>query len=531
MAQAIDFSITAPTNGAEKAVGWYFDLAAIHQMVSALAYKSDPRTAALFEQLCTTIGNESYCSLLLLLAGVIFNDFPMPGLTAATYWSRYVVPNIVDIPDADSRYIPDKRFRKQPRWGLRLAIASEYRDYPRWIARLGRASAADIQLARDMLDYRTSIKRTHFHAMKETVDDTTAAVCDRAARQAVEWMQQALQERSVFCIGKIWHMIEDSFSLAHSLRDTDPSEGFPYGKVLEIYYFGDQTDHSHSRDEGLAAVSKPGSPGYRRVEAAARPLMVTLQYFTQAMNELLKTKGASASEQVIEQWLEKYGLVANKIFAYEQPGGVEVASQIGSRHSAFKPPKNSWMEVAINVNKIHDGDTLRCTPVLSNYPEIIVRFQSIDAPELAQEGGVESRDFLRKLLSVGPDRVVMLVTHGTGKYDRTMGTFYICERSSWAGDWSNVPLDVVKRGLDVNLEMVRRGWAWYYQYGSDPLDTVYEQAQEEAEAARRGIWAAEEKPESPGDFRAAKKKRDKAKRDAERKKDRKSRRRSKSPRK
>ncbi len=514
--QPVDFSITAPTNGAEKIVGWYFDLAAIHQMVSALAYKSDPRTAVLFEQLCAAVGNEGYCSVTLLIAGVIFNDFPQPNLSAATYWSAYVVPNIVDIPESDSRYIPDKRFRKQPRWGLRLAIAGEYRDYPRWIARLGQASSADIALARAMLDYRTALSRTHFHAMKETAEDTTAAVCERATRQAVAWMQQALEERNVFCIGKIWHMIEDSFSLAHSLRETDASEGFPYGKVLEIYYFGNQSDHSHSRDEGLAAVSKPGSPGYRRVEAAARPLMTTLLYFTQAMNEILGLKGASAVELAIETWVEKYARVASKIFAFDQPSPQAAAPAIGSRVGTFKPHNGAWMEVTLG--KIHDGDTLRCTPVHGNHAEMVIRFQSIDAPELKQTGGEQSRDALIEMMKVGSDRVVMLLTHGTGKYFRTMGTFFLCDRSSWAGDWGDVPLDVARQGLEVNLEMVRHGWAWYYQYGSEPVNETYTKAQEDAEENRRGIWAADEPPENPSDFRADKRAADKMKRNSRRRK-------------
>lgn len=513
----VGFSITAGTNAADKLVSWYYDLAIIHQMVSALAYKSDPRTAALFEQLCANVGNEAYCSVMLLIAGVIFNDFPKPGLTAATYWSGYVVPHIVDVPAADAPYVTDARFRKHPRRGLQVAIAGEYGGYPEAIVRLAGASTADIKLAREMLAYRTKISHTHFHAMKETADDTTAAVCDRAAAQATKWMKQALQERSVFPIGMIWHMFEDSMSLAHAMRDTEPSEGFPYGKVLEIYYFGNQSDRSHSRDEGISAVSKPGTPGYQRVQAAARPLMTTLLYFTQAMNELgaLKSSDSAAVAALIELCVEKYARVAAKMFAYDGSDHRAVAAAICSRMDTFKPPKGSWMEVV--PKKIHDGDTGRFLKKNSPEPEMIIRSQDIDTPELLQEDGEEARDAFIKLATVAPDEVLVVVTHGTGKYLRTMGTFYVCKRASWPGNWDDVPLDVVLRGRNINLELVRLGWAWYYRYKNAPIEPEYVAAQEDAKRNRRGVWAREN-PQNPADFRAAKREADEAKRAAKPKK-------------
>jgi endonuclease YncB( thermonuclease family) len=86
---------------------------------------------------------------------------------------------------------------------------------------------------------------------------------------------------------------------------------------------------------------------------------------------------------------------------------------------------------------IHDGDTLR---IRQGEKVTKVRFCGIDAPELAQPLGVESRDYLMRLVGDGAVRVV---TVEKDKYDRTVAELFLAD------------------GRSVNVEMVT-GMAYHY---------------------------------------------------------------------
>jgi micrococcal nuclease len=59
-------------------------------------------------------------------------------------------------------------------------------------------------------------------------------------------------------------------------------------------------------------------------------------------------------------------------------------------------------------------------------------------------------------------------------------------------------------GLDVNLEMVRRGYAWAYrEYLKSPYASEYIGAEKQARAKRLGLWQAPN-PEPPWEFRRKK---------------------------
>lgn len=121
-----------------------------------------------------------------------------------------------------------------------------------------------------------------------------------------------------------------------------------------------------------------------------------------------------------------------------------------------------------------DGDSLR-----KDGQEY--RLHAIDAPELSQTCqrasgklypcGREARDMLRRLVT-GRDLSCQVVD--TDRYKRLVA-------------------DCMAGSLDINDEMVRRGWAVaYIAHGSD-----YRVAEGEARAAHRGIWEGPfEQPES-----------------------------------
>ena len=133
-------------------------------------------------------------------------------------------------------------------------------------------------------------------------------------------------------------------------------------------------------------------------------------------------------------------------------------------------------ELSGKVVAVADGDTLT---VLVDHHQVRVRLTEIDAPEKKQPFGTRSR---QSLADMAFGKVVRVVTHGKDRYGRTLGRIYVGQQ-------------------DINAEQVRRGMAWVYdRYVSDRA--IY-QIQEEARAARRGLWR-DQASLPPWEWRAAK---------------------------
>jgi endonuclease YncB( thermonuclease family) len=81
----------------------------------------------------------------------------------------------------------------------------------------------------------------------------------------------------------------------------------------------------------------------------------------------------------------------------------------------------SLPEYEVVANSVHDGDTLR---VRSSKGEILkVRFACVDAPELKQPLGEESRNHLRSIINRGNNKVrVQPIT--TDRYGRTVAQLW-----------------------------------------------------------------------------------------------------------
>lgn len=125
------------------------------------------------------------------------------------------------------------------------------------------------------------------------------------------------------------------------------------------------------------------------------------------------------------------------------------------------------------VVAIADGDTLT---VLVKRVLINVHLTEIDAPEKEQAYGDRSKQSLSDLCF---GKIAKLDNKGKDRYRRTLARVY-CE------------------GVDVNAEQIRRGMAWVFErYVTDR--SLY-QIQDEAKAARRGLWADKE-PVRPWEWR------------------------------
>ena len=126
------------------------------------------------------------------------------------------------------------------------------------------------------------------------------------------------------------------------------------------------------------------------------------------------------------------------------------------------------------VVKVSDGDTI--TVLDSSKTQHKIRLQGIDAPEKSQAYGDAAQRYLAGLVA---GQEVRVAWNKRDKYNRILGTVYV-------------------KGEEVNLAMLRAGYAWHYKkFDSTP---AYAQAESAARAARRGLWAGLD-PIPPEQFR------------------------------
>lgn len=129
---------------------------------------------------------------------------------------------------------------------------------------------------------------------------------------------------------------------------------------------------------------------------------------------------------------------------------------------------------------IHDGDTV--TVLNDRKEQIKIRLTMIDAPEFMQRFGKESRRNLSTLLF---RKDVRVIGDAHDKYGRLLAVIMLGE-------------------MDVNLEQIRKGFAWHYKrhmWDQDEEDrNKYAEAEEAAREQKLGLWA-DENPVPPWQFR------------------------------
>ena len=137
------------------------------------------------------------------------------------------------------------------------------------------------------------------------------------------------------------------------------------------------------------------------------------------------------------------------------------------------------------VIRIHDGDTITAQSETGN--RFQVRLSGIDAPELKQQYGIESRNALIALLK---NETPTLDCFKTDKYRREICRIF------------------TSTGTDVSLQMVASGNAWWFEkYASDQTKDEqerYSAAENDARRQRRGVWSSP--AAAPWDWRATQKK-------------------------
>jgi micrococcal nuclease len=111
---------------------------------------------------------------------------------------------------------------------------------------------------------------------------------------------------------------------------------------------------------------------------------------------------------------------------------------------------------------VTDGDTV---DVRLDSGMVRIRLHAIDAPERGQAHGQAAKEALSGLVF---GKAVQVEPFEQDRYDRLVARV-------WLG------------GLDVNAEMIKRGYAWVYRrYADDPTYCAYEKA---ARDLKRGLWS------------------------------------------
>ena len=101
----------------------------------------------------------------------------------------------------------------------------------------------------------------------------------------------------------------------------------------------------------------------------------------------------------------------------------------------------------VKKGSIYDGDTLR---VVRGNEEKKIRFCGIDAPEIKQKLGVESRDYLRSLIAKGDGTIYVLEVE-RDRYGRTVAELFMPLKDSSGQE------------IHLNTEMIMAGMAWHYE--------------------------------------------------------------------
>ncbi len=148
--------------------------------------------------------------------------------------------------------------------------------------------------------------------------------------------------------------------------------------------------------------------------------------------------------------------------------------------AAFLPMTGIAATLTGRVVGIQDGDTI--TVLDASKTQHKIRLAGIDAPESKQAFGTRSKQNLSDLVH---NQQVTVEWEKRDRYGRPVGV-------------------VLVNGKDTNLEQVRAGMAWWYrQYANEqtPKDRqLYELAENEAIAAKRGLWA-DKQPVPPWEWR------------------------------
>ncbi len=150
-----------------------------------------------------------------------------------------------------------------------------------------------------------------------------------------------------------------------------------------------------------------------------------------------------------------------------------------------KPPsQTASLRCQVVDGSVYDGDTFR---VRCDNREQKIRLCGIDAPEVKQPLGIESRDYLRSLVAKAGGKVIV-VEMDRDKYNRTV---------------AEVLFDTPNGEQSVQEEMLKAGFAYHYKQfsGNCHNSDVFETAEDIGRSQKLGVWQLSGGGQRPWDYR------------------------------
>lgn len=151
---------------------------------------------------------------------------------------------------------------------------------------------------------------------------------------------------------------------------------------------------------------------------------------------------------------------------------------------AKRPSETESLRCSVIDGSVYDGDTFR---VKCDGREQKIRLCGIDAPEVKQPLGIESRDYLRSLIAKAKGQVIV-VEMDRDKYGRIV---------------AEVLLETPEWEQSLQEEMLTAGMAYHYQKFSGNCHNadVFDTAEDIGRSGLRGVWKLPGGGERPWDYR------------------------------
>ena len=161
---------------------------------------------------------------------------------------------------------------------------------------------------------------------------------------------------------------------------------------------------------------------------------------------------------------------------YYKGEGQNVNQHIDQKQDSEKIPQSSSenKEILGKVIKISDGDPF--TLIFENNFEVRVRLDGIDCPEKKQAFSNKAKQTLSDLIF---GKMVSVTYEDKDRYGRVLGEVFV-------GD------------VNVNQQMIRRGYAWHFKRYSD--DPILAELELEAKVNKVGLWV-DQNPIPPWEYR------------------------------
>ncbi|MDH3492268.1 MAG: thermonuclease family protein [Acidobacteriota bacterium] len=167
-------------------------------------------------------------------------------------------------------------------------------------------------------------------------------------------------------------------------------------------------------------------------------------------------------------------------FAFANCEPVEYAEKPKPKPRAEQEVTKQTREITARVVGISDGDSI--VVLMNGNERKRVRLATIDAPENHQAFGARSKQSLSDLIY---NKNIRIESVDTDRYGRIVGEVFVGDQN-------------------VNLEQLRRGFAWHYKVHARQQSTekraAYETAENEARSNQIGLWKDED-PTPPWDYR------------------------------